>query len=413
MVLAERIIPRHRPAMQHVYLWGDCLSMDADEHMTDLDRQLTFLTEADKLKEVLRNNTLLDNSRRENTAEHSWHVALLALVAAPYFPQPVDVDHAIAMILLHDLVEIDAGDHPIHQRHDLAAIAAKEQAAAERLYGLLPEPQGAALRALWDEFETGTTPTAQFARACDHLHPELMTLMGTAPTPEHLKISIDNHATGRAAAMAQSWPAAYQLTDDLLNGRAPTGPLSQVAQFVGATDPLKNVLRATPILQGTRRENSGEHSWHLCLFAMVLGAHSVTASNSARVIQMLLIHDLVEIEVGDTPIHGDFDASAVEAAELAAATRLFGVLPDAQGDALLTLWQEFEAAQTADAIFGKALDRVQPVMANLCSGGGTWPEYNVTPAQLETRVGVKVKRGTPAVWANLEPRISAWFDAHS
>nr|WP_239029953.1 HD domain-containing protein [Nereida sp. MMG025] len=373
---------------------------------------MEFLTEADKLKNVIRNNTLLDATRRENTAEHSWHVALLALVAAPYFPQDVDVDRAIAMLILHDLVEIDAGDHPIHQRHDPQAIAAKEQAAADRLYAILPSAQGSALRALWQEFETSDSATAQFARACDWLHPEIMTLMGRSPTAAHLQISIDNLKTGRVARLQTIWPDAYHLIQAMVDGRSDDTPLGRVAGFIAQTDALKHVLRATPILQGSRRENSGEHSWHLCLFALVLADHSITPSNVSRVIRMLLIHDLVEIDVGDTPIHGDFDQTDIEARELKAARRIFGLLPKPCGADLLALWQEFEAAQSADAVFGKSLDRVQPVMANLCSGGGTWPEYKVTPAQLETRVGTKVKRGAPAIWAALHPRIEAWFEAH-
>jgi putative hydrolase of HD superfamily len=135
--------------------------------------------------------------------------------------------------------------------------------------------------------------------------------------------------------------------------------------------------------------------------------------NVDRVIRMLLIHDLVEIDVGDVPIHsanGEAHGGAeVLAAERAAADRIFGLLPSDQAASLRTLWEEFEAAETDDAVFAKSLDRVQPVMANLLSGGGTWTEYKVTPEQLETRVAAKVKRGAPAIWAALKARIDRWF----
>jgi len=92
-----------------------------------------------------------------------------------------------------------------------------------------------------------------------------------------------------------------------------------------------------------------------------------------------------------------------------AADRLFGLLPDDQRDEFRAIWDEFEAAESDDAIFAKSIDRVQPVISNLETNGGTWPEFNVTPEQLESRVGVKVTRGAPAVWEVLQSRIRAWF----
>ncbi|MGB0159851.1 MAG: HD domain-containing protein, partial [Thalassovita mediterranea] len=121
-----------------------------------LDAQMAFLNEACKLKQVDRQSALQDLSRPENSAEHSWHVALYALVMdIPELRDHTDRLKAIKMILLHDLVEIDAGDHPIHLDHDADAVAQAEAAAATRLFGLLPEDQAAEMRALWDEFEAG------------------------------------------------------------------------------------------------------------------------------------------------------------------------------------------------------------------------------------------------------------------
>jgi putative hydrolase of HD superfamily len=124
---------------------------------------------------------------------------------------------------------------------------------------------------------------------------------------------------------------------------------------------------------------------------------------------MLILHDLVEIDAGDAPIHGSHDPAAQEAAERRAADRLYGLLPPTQGPALRRLWEEFEAAGSADAIYAKSIDRVQPVLANLATGGGTWIDYAVTRAQLETRVGEKVRRGAPPLWDALVPRLDAWF----
>jgi putative hydrolase of HD superfamily len=183
--------------------------------------------------------------------------------------------------------------------------------------------------------------------------------------------------------------------------------------FLNEADRLKSVLRATTLCDGSRRENSGEHSWHLALYAMALADQAGPGVDINRVIKMLLLHDLVEIDVGDVPIHsagGQAHASAdTVAAEQRAADRIFGLLPAAQAKAFRALWDEFEAAETPDALFAKSLDRVQPVMANLASGGGTWVTYDVTYDQLEARVGVKIAKGAPGVWDWVKAKAQAWF----
>lgn len=184
--------------------------------------------------------------------------------------------------------------------------------------------------------------------------------------------------------------------------------------FLNEADKLKQVLRATTLTDGSRRENSGEHSWHLALYALVLADHAGPGVSIDRVLRMLVLHDLVEIDVGDVPIHSAggtaHGSAATQAAEAAAADRIFGLLPADIGADLRALWEEFEAAATPDAVFAKALDRVQPVMHNIASGGGTWTEYNVTAEQLEARVGAKVARGAPALWDWVRGRTRAFFD---
>ena len=140
-----------------------------------IDAQIAFLSEADLLKSVNRANMILDGSRAENSAEHSWHLALWALVLAPLADDAVDVSRAIRMLLLHDLVEIDAGDHPIHLETDWEAVARAERAAADRLFGLLPADQGAEFLTLWQEFEADQTPTARFAKRLDRCQPIFQT----------------------------------------------------------------------------------------------------------------------------------------------------------------------------------------------------------------------------------------------
>ena len=183
--------------------------------------------------------------------------------------------------------------------------------------------------------------------------------------------------------------------------------------FLAEADRLKQVLRATTLADGSRPENSGEHSWHLALYAMVLADQAAPGVRIDRVIRMLILHDLVEIDTGDVPIHsanGQAHGSAeVAAAEARAAERIFGLLPGDLATEFRALWEEFEAAESADAIFAKSLDRVQPVMQSIASGGGTWITYQVTAEQLEARVGAKVSRGAPDLWPWVRDRARGFF----
>lgn len=192
-----------------------------------------------------------------------------------------------------------------------------------------------------------------------------------------------------------------------------TDRLAQQFAFLNEADRLKSILRGTRLNDGSRHENSAEHSWHIMLYALTMAEHAETPVSIDRVLKMLLLHDLVEIDAGDAPIHGDHDAVALAKAEQAAADRIFGLLPIDQAAAYRALWDEFEAAETPDAIFAKSIDRVQPVVANLENGGGSWRDYNVSADMVERRVGQKVRRGAPALWAHLKTRIDKWFAANS
>lgn len=188
-----------------------------------------------------------------------------------------------------------------------------------------------------------------------------------------------------------------------------TDRLAAQIAFLSEADKLKSVMRASRLHDNSRFENSAEHSWHVMLFALVLADQADAAVSVDRVIRMLLLHDLVEIDAGDNPIHGTVDHAAMEAAEQAAADRLFGLLPPDQAAEYRALWEEFEAAVTPDAVFAKSIDRVQTPIANLKNGGGSWLDYNVSFDQLDTRVGVPVRRGAPKVWDWLEPKLRAFF----
>ena len=161
----------------------------------------------------------------------------------------------------------------------------------------------------------------------------------------------------------------------------------------------------------SRYENSAEHSWHIALYALVLADQAGPGVDINLVIKMLILHDLVEIDAGDNPIFGDYDAAAMAAQEQAAADRIFGLLPNDLRDDLRAIWEEFEAAETPSAQFAKSLDRFQPPMQNLESGGGSWTDYNVSQEQIAERVGSKISIGAPALWAFAKERIAAFFDS--
>jgi putative hydrolase of HD superfamily len=139
-----------------------------------LASQIAFIVEIDKLKQVLRQNVVTDRSRQENAAEHSWHLAMMAIAMSEHAAPEVDPRRVLKMLLIHDLVEIDAGDTFLYDPAAASGQAAREAAAAERLYALLPADQAAALKALWIEFESGDGPDARFARALDQLQPVLL-----------------------------------------------------------------------------------------------------------------------------------------------------------------------------------------------------------------------------------------------
>lgn len=139
-----------------------------------LGRQLAFIRELDKLKSVSRRISLIDRSRLENTAEHSWHLGAMASILAEYAPPATDLPRVVEMLLVHDVVEIDAGDTFAFDAVANAGKSDRETKAALRLFGLLPDDVGARLRALWDEFEENITPTSRFANALDRLQGLLM-----------------------------------------------------------------------------------------------------------------------------------------------------------------------------------------------------------------------------------------------
>lgn len=163
-------------------------------------------------------------------------------------------------------------------------------------------------------------------------------------------------------------------------------------------DQLKSVLRRTRVKSADGRlENSAEHSWHVSLMAVLLEEHANQPVDISRVVKMLLLHDIVEIDAGDTFVYDAVASAEQEQKERQAAERLFAMLPAEQGQELLELWLEFEQATSDDAKFAKALDRIIPMMLNFHNQGQSWQEHGVTREQALT-VNAKIELGSQALW---------------
>ncbi len=163
--------------------------------------------------------------------------------------------------------------------------------------------------------------------------------------------------------------------------------LDQQMRFVAEAGLLKRVLRQTVLTDPARRENSAEHSWHLAIMALALAEHAPPGTDIGRVIAMLLVHDLVEIDAGDLFVYADEARQArQEAAERAAADRIFALLPPDQAATARGLWDEFEERRTSEAAFARGLDRLQPMLANMQAGGGTWRQHGITADQVLAKV---------------------------
>ncbi|MBO6509083.1 MAG: HD domain-containing protein [Roseibium sp.] len=188
-----------------------------------LSRQVTFLLEADKLKEVVRLNQLSSGNRRETTAEHCWHVILQALTFADHAPEGTDLLHVVRLLAVHDLVEIDAGDHWVTD-DNMAAIKARELEAAERLFALLPDDQSSEFRSLWLEFEANETPEARFANAMDALHPMVLVFASGLDDPTHEPMSAATLRDAKEARLSP-FPKLWGYAQDLLDQAVQAGRL--------------------------------------------------------------------------------------------------------------------------------------------------------------------------------------------
>jgi putative hydrolase of HD superfamily len=173
--------------------------------------------------------------------------------------------------------------------------------------------------------------------------------------------------------------------------------LAQQIAFLVEADKLKKVLRRTPLTDSSRLENSAEHSWHLVLAAAVLREYVPAELDLLRAIEMIAVHDLVEIDAGDTFAYDTAGRETQAAREQAAAHRVFGLLPSVEAERFRALWEEFEAHESLESRFANALDRLQPLLQNATAGGGSWKSHDVSREQVLHRMA-PIESTLPAVW---------------
>jgi len=178
-----------------------------------------------------------------------------------------------------------------------------------------------------------------------------------------------------------------------------------IVDFVLELEKLKGVTRKVKPLGLDRYENSAEHSWQLAMFAISLARYTGAIVDVGRVIRLLLVHDVGEIDTGDRLFFAEGGWEERKAAEAAAAARIFGMLPENQGADLLALWHEFERGETAEARFARAVDRAMPVLLNLSNNGQSWKENGVSYERVVERISAPIRAGCPALWVYLETRL--------
>jgi len=180
-----------------------------------------------------------------------------------------------------------------------------------------------------------------------------------------------------------------------------TDYLSKQISFIQEIDKIKYIQRKTKLFNSDRHENDAEHSWHLAMMTIVLAEHSDTPIDVLKVLKMVLIHDIVEIDAGDIFIYDTLKSHTNTDNERMAAKRIFGLLPKEQADELIAIWEEFETGLTNEAKFAKSMDRLEPLLQNTSNDGGTWREFDVDYNQVYEKKKV-IKDGSTLLWKYAE-----------
>jgi len=190
--------------------------------------------------------------------------------------------------------------------------------------------------------------------------------------------------------------------------------MQQIIDFIRELDKLKGITRKNRPLGMERFENAAEHSWQVAVLAFSLAGFADSVVDVNRVVRMLLVHDIGEIDTGDRIVYAESGWEEHKQAELAAVERIFGLLPDARRREMLQLWMEFEAGETPEARFAHAADRAIPAILNLASRGQSWVENGIGYERVIARIGPPIRAGCPALWIHLKAELdkaqeAGWF----
>lgn len=184
--------------------------------------------------------------------------------------------------------------------------------------------------------------------------------------------------------------------------------IKQIA-FIKEIDKIKYIQRKTKLFNSDRCENDAEHSWHLAMMAIVLADHSNSEIDLLKVLKMVLIHDIVEIDTGDIFLYDTTQNHTNTEAELIAAKRIFGLLPTEQAKEFIAIWEEFEEGVTDEAMFASSMDKLEPLLQNVSNNGGTWEEFNVPYEKVYDKKSV-IKNGSSVIWSYAENLINESVD---
>jgi putative hydrolase of HD superfamily len=380
--------------------------------MSDLHARLPFFLATDALKDVQRANWIRGEARFETVAEHCWHATLLAMLFADAAPGGIDHNRVRDLLIIHDLVEVYAGDTPIFDVALRESEAEREMAAGERLIALLPSDVLPWFDPLLREFHDQATEEARFARAIDTLHPSLLswTVGGHrqssgAITPSSLLER--KHPT--IAAYPVIWELVVDVVQGAVNGgllpaddvvrrveRLASAYLTDRLEFFFATDVLKEVQRANRVHASMRFETVAEHCWHASLLALLFADAAPDGIDQDRVRDLLTIHDLVEVYAGDTPLWDIALRESEAEREMAAGERLMALLSSDVSPPFDSLFREFQDQNTAEARFARAIDSLHPLLVSWTEGGQGHPEHAFTPSWLVER-----KRSTLSAYPEL------------
>lgn len=415
--------------------------------MSDLVDRLPFFLAADALKEIRRANWVHSTARLENVAEHSWHVLLLAMLFADAAPDGVDHNHVRDLLIVHDLVEVYAGDTPLWNTELQRSEVERELDAAGRLLGMLPVDVRGRFDGLIHEFLEQQTREARFARAIDSLHPLLMSwseggsghsngeitaaklIERKRPTIEAypllwelvlriLQDEVDRGALPPDDAIQRRGALSGTTSESVLTSSQRTdrivGLFPRLAFFV-TTDRLKEEMRGNLILSHPRRETVAEHCWHVSLLGMLFRDCAPEGVDLDRVADLLIVHDLVEVYAGDTDLFYLADQEAMLAREAEAAGRLLQLLPPEPRERFEALIDEFQLQTTQEARFARAIDTLHPTLLTWVEGAHVHPDRQHTP--ISASIAVERKRTLlepyPRLWELLICIVQAAVDRGS